>query len=220
VVFLASLSGLDYSTLNSVRIIDFGQAFMQDTPPPTLGSPLAFFPVELCFGHPASPKSYIWQLARVIFMEHTDALLFQVFFHVYESLVAFSVSYLGPIPSHWVGKFVWDKYGHREPGKPMDTSDGPWWFDDENPSKALSDRLVKSAPGLSQRQREELERLILDMVAWEPSARLSAEEVVRRLDSPVLSAVSGTERRVSPALGPRRPSTPTSRVATPSPSHH
>ena len=216
VVSAASLSGLDHSSLNSVRIIDFGQAFMQGKPPPTLGCPVAFFPVELCFGYPASPKSDIWQLSSVIFMAYTNTFLFQVFFPVFESLVGFAVSYLGPVPGDWKGKYVWDKYGRREPGKPMDTSDDPWWFDDGNPTKKLSDRLIGNAPFLSQPQREEFQRLILDMVAWEPSARLSAEEVVRRLDSPVFSAVAGTERRMSPAHGPRRPSTPTSRVATPS----
>ncbi|KAH6842392.1 kinase-like domain-containing protein [Chaetomium sp. MPI-CAGE-AT-0009] len=189
VVSTASLSGLDYSSLNSVRIIDFGQAFMQDTPPPTLGCPVAFFPVELCFGYPASPKSDIWQLANIIFMAHTNTFLFQVLFPVFESLVGFAVSCLGPIPNQWEGKFVWDRYGRREPGKPMDTSDDPWWFNQEPPSNALPDRLAKWAPGLSQPQRVELERLILDTVAWEPDARISAVEVARRLDLPVLSGV-------------------------------
>jgi hypothetical protein len=34
--------------------------------------------------------------------------------------------------------------------------------------------------------------LVLDMVAWEPGARISAAEVIRRLDSPVFfSAAEG-----------------------------
>lgn len=200
VVSAASLTGFNHALLTSVRIIDFGQAFMQDTPPPTLGCPVAFFPAELCFGYPASPESDIWQLATVLFMAHTNTFLFQVFFPVYESLVGFAVSYFGPIPSHWAGKFMWDRYGLRETGKPMDTSDDPWWFNAEAPTESLRDRLAQAAPGLAQPQREELERLVFDMVAWEPAARISAAEVIRRLDAPVFSAAADTESRAS--LGP------------------
>jgi serine/threonine protein kinase len=201
VVSAASLSGLDHSSLASVRIIDFGQAFMQDTPPPTLGCPVDFFPVELCFGYPASPKSDIWQLAALIFMAHTDTWLFQVGFPVFVGLVGFAVSYLGPIPNHWKGKFVWDTYGRRDPGQPMDTSDDPWWFD-ETPTKSLLRRLEMRAPGLSESQRVELERLVIDMVAWEPGARVSAAEVVRRLDSPVfLATADGAESQMTPGRG-------------------
>ncbi|KAK3291622.1 uncharacterized protein B0H64DRAFT_409610 [Chaetomium fimeti] len=62
----------------------------------------------------------------------------------------------------------------------MDTSDDRWWFNEEPHANALPARLSKSALGLSETQRVELERLIMDMVAWEPDARISAAEVVRR----------------------------------------
>lgn len=64
---------------------------------------------------------------------------------------------------------------------------------------------------LSQPQQEEPQLLIPDITAWEPLVRLPAEDIVRRLDSPVLWAVAGTERRMTPTPSPRSPLTAISR---------
>ena len=185
----ADLSGLDHSTLTTIQIVDFGEVFMADNPPPTLGCPIDFFPVELCFGYPASAKSDIWQLGTLVFMTHTKGFLFPIFFTLFQHLVSFAVYYNGPIPGHWKGKFLWDKYGYTDPGKPIIKND-EWWCEDKvkEPTQSPLDSLTPRCPYLSPEQQQALERLILDMITWEPGSRLSAAEVVQRLESPVLSA--------------------------------
>jgi serine/threonine protein kinase len=127
VVAAASFSGLDSSSLTTVQIIDFGYAFLSNSPPPTLGCPLEYFPPELLFGCPASPKSDIWQLAAVVFYTYTNYYMFQVGYPIFIHLVAFVVQHHGPLPSHWKGKFVWSKYGQAQPGTPVVPLPEPGW---------------------------------------------------------------------------------------------
>ncbi|EFY86378.1 protein kinase domain-containing protein [Metarhizium acridum CQMa 102] len=67
VIQTPDLSGLDYSLLTRVRIIDFGQAFFANRPPPSLGVSIDFFSPELCFGYLPSTKSDIWHLACILY---------------------------------------------------------------------------------------------------------------------------------------------------------
>jgi serine/threonine protein kinase len=190
VVAAASFSGLDSSSLTTVQIIDFGCAFLSNSPPSTLGCPVEFFPPELLFGFPASTKSDIWQLAAILYYTYTSHYMFQVGFQIFILLVAFVVQHHGPLPGHWKGKFVWSKYGQAQPGNPVVPLPEPdWWFDDKQPTKSFEDRIVKRAPYLSASQRDELQRLLRDMVPWEPSRRISAAEAHQRLKSPVLSSI-------------------------------
>ncbi|KAH6842481.1 kinase-like domain-containing protein [Chaetomium sp. MPI-CAGE-AT-0009] len=118
VVASASISGLDVSSLTSIRIIDFGCAFFSTSPPPTLGCLLQFFPPELLFDCPASTQSDVWQLAAVVYFTCTNSYMFQTGFEDFTLLVAFIVEHYGPVPSHWRGKYVWSKYGLAEAGQP------------------------------------------------------------------------------------------------------
>lgn len=177
------LSVLDYSTLTRVRIIDFGQAFFADRPPLSLGVPIDFFPPELCFGYLPSTKSDIWQLACILYEIHGREFLFPTGFRIFEILVATIVSSIGPIPQHWKGKFNFDEYGYYEPGKGLNTTEVESWFEDKNSQKTIESRLARRAAHLSSRQREEYARLLLDMVAFEPEARVTAVGVARRLNS-------------------------------------
>ncbi|KAK4125520.1 kinase-like protein [Parathielavia appendiculata] len=191
IVASASFSGLDSSSLATVQIIDFGCAFLSDSPPPTLGCPVEFFPPELLFGCPASTKSDVWQLAALVYYTSTSQYMFQVGFQILTHLVAFIVRHHGPVPAHWKGKFEWSKYGLAQPGQPVDPSPEPdwWWSEDRRPTPSLEDRFAKRASYLSAAQRDELARLLRDMVAWEPSRRISAGEADRRLKAPVFSSL-------------------------------
>ncbi|POR38086.1 Uncharacterized protein TPAR_01723 [Tolypocladium paradoxum] len=176
-------SGLDYSLLTQVRIIDFGQAFFADDPPPSLGVPIDFFPPELCFGYLPSTKSDVWDLACVLFQIHTGAFLFPTFFQIFEILIGTMVGYLGPIPQHWKGRFKFDEYGYCELGRVQLTTEPEWWFEDKDCEKTIDGRLAKEAAHLSTRQRQAYVHLLHDMVAYEPEKRLSALDVIRRLRS-------------------------------------
>lgn len=183
VVQPADFSGLDFSSLSVVRIVDFGQAFFGDRPSQSLGVPIDYFPPEICFGYPPSTKSDIWQLAGVIYMVHAKAPMFPTFFRIFEILTGTAVGYLGPLPQEWKGRFMYDEYGYREPGRVPNRTEPAWWYEEKLSEKSIDTRLAKEAPQLSIRQRGEYVRLLLDMVAYEPEQRLSASDVVQRLRS-------------------------------------
>ncbi|KAK2612397.1 hypothetical protein QQS21_001661 [Conoideocrella luteorostrata] len=183
VIQTPDLSGLDYSLLTQIRIIDFGQAFFTDRPPPSLGVPIDFFPPELCFGYLPSTKSDIWHLACILFQIQTKGFLFPTVLRIFEILIGTIVSYLGPIPQHWKGKFNFDEYGYCEPEQVQETTEPEWWFENKHSEKTISSRVAQEAVHLSTCQREEYVRLLHDMVAYEPEKRLSAVEVIRRLRS-------------------------------------
>ncbi|KJZ71073.1 hypothetical protein HIM_09545 [Hirsutella minnesotensis 3608] len=179
-----NFSGLDICSLTQVRIVDFGQAFMADQPPTSLGIPLDFFPPELCFGYLPSTKSDIWHLACLIYQAHSDTIMFPTFFHMFEMLVGTVIDNLGPLPEHWKGRYDFAEYGYVEPGKPPSTVEPAWWFEpDHERSARIDTRLAREAPHLSPNQRQEYVRLIHEMTAYEPEERLSAAEVMRRLRS-------------------------------------
>lgn len=106
VVAAASFSGLNFG-LSPLRaqIIDFGIAFFANNPPPSLGCPIEFFPVELLFQYPASDKSDVWQLAALMFYTYTERYVFFPGFSVFALLVADIVKFHGPLPDHWRTKF-------------------------------------------------------------------------------------------------------------------
>ncbi|KAM4057490.1 kinase [Hirsutella rhossiliensis] len=183
VIQTPDLSGLDYSILTRIRIIDFGQAFFEDRPPSSLGVPIDFFPPELCFGHLPSTKSDIWQLACILYQIISGEFLFPTGFRIFEILVSTIVSYLGPIPQHWKGRFNFNEYGYYEPGRGLNTTELECWFEDKRSQKTIESRLAQKAAYLSTRQRKEYVRLLLDMVAYEPEVRVSAVNVTRRLRS-------------------------------------
>ncbi|KAK4151578.1 kinase-like domain-containing protein [Chaetomidium leptoderma] len=193
-VAAASFSGLNLgpSSPPSVQIIDFGVAFLTNNPAPTLGCPIEFFPIELLFQCPASVKSDVWQLAAVIFYTYTASYMFQVGFPIFPHLVGFIVQYHGPLPSHWKAKFDWGQYGGVPPGEPVEAWPEPsWWFDGTKSTMSFDDRIAQKTAYLSESQRDELARLFRDMVAWEPTSRISAAEAHRRLNAPIFSSVLG-----------------------------
>ncbi|KAI1176560.1 kinase domain-containing protein [Nemania sp. FL0916] len=183
----AAVSGLDYSLFTRIRIVDFGQAFFVNDPPPSLGIPIDCFPPELCFGYLPSKSSDIWDLACVIYQVHCHSLLFPTGFRVFEILIGTIVGYLGPLPQHWKGRFDFDKLGYWEPGKVKKEVEPVWWFEDKTSEKSIVSRLSTDAPHLTSYQQEELIRILHGMLVYEPNNRTSAEDVAKRLNTLVHS---------------------------------
>jgi serine/threonine protein kinase len=190
-VTAASFAGLDrLLTSVQIQIIGFDVAFPTNNPPPTSGCPIQLFPPELLFGCPASAKCDIWQLAANMCYIYVGSYMFQVGFEIFTHLIAFIVEYHGPLPIDWKGRFDWGQYGGYPPGTSGEALDEPeWWFDGTESTKSFDDRVTGAAPFLSGPQKDELVRLLCDMVALEPGRRISAAEAERRLKSPVFSPI-------------------------------
>lgn len=189
IVAAASFSGFNFgsASLPRVQIIDFGVAFHTNRPPPTLGCPMQFFPPELLFGYQASDKSDIWQLAAIIFYVYTGCYMFQVGFPIFAHLIAFIIKFHGPLPSHWRDRYDWSR--DAKPGKPVKKLVEPsWWFDGTKSTESFDNRVAEEATSLPAPQRVELAKLLRDMVAWEPSSRISAAEAYRRLKEPIFQS--------------------------------
>lgn len=173
---------VDFSSLTRLRLIDFGQAFFVDHPPKSLGTPVHFFPPELCFGFPPSPQSDIWQLGVVHYKILTGGLFLFIGFGSFEELLYMAVTYFGPLPQDWRGRFEFDHYGCREMGKPLNTTEPEYWYEDKTCKTPIAGRLCKEAPHLSTHQQEQFAQLLCGMLSNEPEKRISAVDVVRRLD--------------------------------------
>ncbi|KAG8158231.1 hypothetical protein KVR01_011992 [Diaporthe batatas] len=178
------------TTLQTVRIIDFGEAFPTTRPRSFLGVPvgLGYFPPELCFGYAASPGSDMWMLASLMYQALGTAALFPCFFPIFEILVGTAMPILGPLPDHWRGRFDYDKYGYREPEsgelKNPERVNPGWWWDEAKHNKSIRGRMESDlAPRFSSAQLDFLAALLGDMVCFEPEKRISAAEVVQRLRS-------------------------------------
>ncbi|KAH6621139.1 hypothetical protein B0J18DRAFT_431668 [Chaetomium sp. MPI-SDFR-AT-0129] len=116
--------------------------------------------------------------------------MFQSGLQIYTLLVRFIVQHYGPVPSNWRGKYVWSKYGLAEPGQePVAHPEPDWWYNGELSAVCFEEFFAEGASYLSAVQRDELTRLLRDMVTWEPSRRISAAEAHQRLQSPVLSSM-------------------------------
>jgi hypothetical protein len=109
--------------------------------------------------------------------------LFPTAFQIFRILIGTIVSYLGPIPQHWRGRFNFDEYGYYEPDQVQDTTEPEWRFEDKHSEKTIESRIAQEAVRLSTHQREEYVRSLHDMVAYEREKRLSAVDVVQRLRS-------------------------------------
>lgn len=172
--------------LETVRIVDFGEAFPNTQPRSTLGVPigLGYFPPELCFGHAASSASDVWMLACLVYQTLGTPALFPCFFPIFEILVGTAMPILGPLPGHWRGRFDHERYGYREDGELKSSEDPEWWWDETMHNKSIRGQMEHDlAPRFPPEQLDFLADLLGDMLLFEPEKRISASEVVRQLHS-------------------------------------
>jgi serine/threonine protein kinase len=175
VVQPASFSNLDFNQNNDIALVGFGNAFVEATPPPTLHCPTNILPPEVFFGYPPSRKSDIWQLACLLFKFRTGAYPFHTTLP-YEWLVRQATQYIGPVPSQWRGRYDRDSSRTQRGGLDLEE-----WFDTEQPTLSLETRLAEKGHPSSASERQDLARLLCEMLAWEPERRPGAEMVFQRL---------------------------------------
>lgn len=184
VVRPTTFSGLPFYELKDIVIISFGKAFPEYAPPPTLNCPMEIFPPELLFGYPPSEKSDIWQLACLMYKVHTTRDFPFETDSSYEMLVWHIARYMGPIPSHWRGKYRWDRYRTLS-ALDKDASGGlNGWYDKSQATESLETRLEDREHLCHPEQkpfREKMAGLIGDMLAWEPDLRPSSGAVYKRV---------------------------------------
>lgn len=182
VVQAPDFSGLEIPrSLVDVQIVDLGAAFFIDSPPSSLGVPMSFFPLELCFGYSPSPMSDVWELACVIFEVLGNTRLFKIFFPIYEMLIGTAMPILGPLPPKWRECFDNERYGYREGGHLKSNLTPDWWFGKELHTKTIRGQLESFAPHLAAGQREAVAQIVEEMLEFEPAKRLSSAEVEQRL---------------------------------------
>ncbi|KAI1414805.1 kinase-like protein [Hypoxylon sp. FL1857] len=170
--------------LGNIRIIDFGQSFSANEPPTELGTPLFYFPPELCFGYLPSKKSDVWALACIIFEVQTWRPLVIMVFQSFEILLGSLRFTLGLLPAEWKTRYS-DDYASedlRGQGAPE------IWFNEEFPLRWPFPSLIdEKASHLSPGEKEELLHLLKAMLVFEPSQRISVKEV---LDHPWMRETS------------------------------
>jgi serine/threonine protein kinase len=172
VVQPASFSNLDFSQLRNIALVGFGKAFVESTPPPTLHCPTNILPPEVFFGYPPSSKSDIWQLACLFFKIHTGAYPFRTTLP-YEWLVKQATEYIGPVPRHWRDRYDRDGSEARTAGLDLEE-----WFDKNQPTKFLDDYLCEEGHLSNVAERQDLARLLFEMLAWQPDKPPQAGMVV------------------------------------------
>lgn len=188
VVQPADFIGLNPYTLKDITLVGFGKAFVDRDPyrpPQTLQCPFDMFPPELLFDYRPTRKLDIWQLACLMFKLLTRGFPFQPGpfqpeHPTYELLVWHITRYLGPVPSHWQGKYRWDKYQTLAPEDGAGNRDFKAWFDKRQPTESL-EKILRDEPYLQGSEAKKFMDLLLDMLVWEPSKRPTSGLVYGRL---------------------------------------
>ncbi|MCJ1391963.1 hypothetical protein MMC18_004830 [Xylographa bjoerkii] len=110
--------------LDSILIVDFGQAFHLNTPPEDLGTPMGYCPPELILDYQASAASDVWALACALYGIRMGRDLFPMFDGSADEALTQMVQLLGKLPepwwSAWEGKgSVFNDNGVIRKGQPI-----------------------------------------------------------------------------------------------------
>ncbi|KAL8773763.1 MAG: hypothetical protein Q9209_001531 [Squamulea sp. 1 TL-2023] len=165
-----------------ICISDFGEAWMNTNMSleKDLHTPVLYLPPEAtfandCLGFPAD----VWTLACSIYEIMGEQPLYEGFFPDRDDIIAEMVSCLGPLPSDWWN--VWEARGE------FFLDDGSWRIDMTRPhapnSRPLTQRIQdmgrKNDPDFSTEEANSLEKMLRDMLVYEPKRRASATDVVK-----------------------------------------
>ena len=163
-----------------IRISDFGEAFSGE-PPKTLRTPIFLLPPEVIFHEEPGPAADIWTLACIIYEILGETSLFQTLFASKDDILAEMISTLGPLPSRW-----WPLWQNRPK---YFTEDGSWIPELQGRlpqiTRPLKERLWNMGRGRTPEQCEfsveemaSLGKLLAAMLVYEPSERITIDEVV------------------------------------------
>ncbi|KAK3307649.1 kinase domain-containing protein [Chaetomium strumarium] len=173
-----------------IRISDFGTSFVvAEEPNPALHTPDPYRPPEAFFNEPITLAADIWTLRVNLYEILGERCLFETFFWDRDDIIAEIVNTLGLLPKRW-----WEKWEAR--GEFFE-ADGSWRkggitriFTPK--FRRLHQRMWDMGRGETPKtcqwdveggEMRALEELLRGMMAFEPSERLTAEEVHQWPDS-------------------------------------
>ncbi|TFK65632.1 kinase-like protein [Pluteus cervinus] len=105
----------DTKDVGEVQLIDFGESFLlDDPPPPIVHTPTSFHPPELVFRHAMSSAVDIWNLACTTFELVTGRTLFEAGFENRELIPQFK-KVIGNLPQGWVADAIANNVLAEEP---------------------------------------------------------------------------------------------------------
>lgn len=172
VVQAVNFSSIGINSLGNIRITDFGQSFFAKNPPDGLGTPPSFFAPEMCFGFPPSEKSDIWALACLTFEIQNSMRLFPIVFDNVYIMIGTIVNVLGSLPKRWEHLCI-----YRDQTEFEHVS---WWYNESfQPSRPLASLVSEHNPHLLPSQQETFLNFLRGMLAYEPTQRLSAKDIIR-----------------------------------------
>ncbi|CAK7265216.1 hypothetical protein SEPCBS57363_001468 [Sporothrix epigloea] len=121
--------------------------------------------------------------ARFGILRYSERIfVFAVAFGTFDEMVRKVVDCLGPLPQGWRGRFDFNKYGDYIKGELAYTTDDDYWYEDKPCDMPLDYILSENARHISPHLLKEFVPLLRDMLVYEPEKRLSAVDVIRRLD--------------------------------------
>ncbi|POS77421.1 protein kinase domain-containing protein [Diaporthe helianthi] len=169
-----------------IFISDYGTSFVvSQEPNPTLHTPALYLPPEDFFSEPVTLAADVWTLGVSLYEVLGERPLFETFAWDRDDIIAEMVSTLGILPSRW-----WDKWANR--GE-FFNPDGSWI--PANQLRRITTPIFRplhqrmwdmgrgETPGdcewdVDGGEMRALEELLMGMLAFEPSQRLTAEEVM------------------------------------------
>ncbi|TQV94331.1 hypothetical protein V2A60_002633 [Cordyceps javanica] len=166
-------------------ISDYGTSFMLDAErSPELHTPPLFLPPEDFFHEPITLAADIWTLGVSLYEVLGERCLFETFSGDRDDIMADIISTLGRPPSRW-----WDQWENRNE---FFNPDGSWIRNIQRiytpVFRPLHQRMWDMGRGMTPEtcewdvqggEMQALEKLLRDMLAFEPSQRPTAEQLMR-----------------------------------------
>lgn len=163
------------------KITDFGSSFFFGEEPKTLHTPTSLLPPEVFFHEAVSLSADIWTLGCTLYDILGERPLFETWADDPDDVIGEMVSTLGKLPMRWWQN--WDK-------RPEFFLDNGAWNPGSNRIQSpgfrpLGQRLwdmgrgeTPQTCGLSEMEMASLKSLLLAMLTYEPSDRITAEDVM------------------------------------------
>ncbi|OBT78089.1 hypothetical protein VF21_03119 [Pseudogymnoascus sp. 05NY08] len=166
---------------SQIIIADFGEAFFQNEKQRELHAPMLLLPPETFFDDDAGPPIDVWMLGCTLYEILGERPLFEGFMPDKDHMLAEMISTLGELPKRW-----WSLWEQKTD---FFLEDGSWKKDTHRSYSPYSRPLVERLrimgrgenPETCEFSREEmasLETLLKQMLAYEPSERITINAAV------------------------------------------
>ena len=167
-----------------IKLIDFGEASFSDELRQKLHTPMLLQPPESVFNERVGLPADIWVLACTIFDAFGNGSLFEAFMPSEYSVLSEMDSALGILPERW--RKQWERRSQRFQGKCVQIAGINFPRD----PKPLALRVKRMRLGYNQQTEDvaeqlsaedsaNLEKLLASMLKYEPSERVTAEEIAK-----------------------------------------